>query len=122
MHYRNRVFSTYRFRTGTYRYVLSTDRYRKSILVQTCTYRYVLSMYQNNVMYVDTNSSTDSAVNDSRYPTRISYRMYASSSQDILQGYLIQDILLGYPIGYPVRISSELILVTYLRNLSICSG
>jgi hypothetical protein len=62
------------------------------------------------------------AVNDSRYPMRISYRMYASSSQDILQGYLIQDILLGYPIGYLNRISSELILVTYLGNLSVCSG
>jgi hypothetical protein len=28
-HYRNRVFSTYRFQTGTYQYVPSTDRYRK---------------------------------------------------------------------------------------------
>ncbi len=28
-HYRNRVFSMYRFGTGTYRYVPSTDRYKK---------------------------------------------------------------------------------------------
>jgi hypothetical protein len=42
----------YLVRTGTYRYVLSTDRYRKSISVQTGTYRYVLCMYQNNVLYV----------------------------------------------------------------------
>ncbi len=50
MHYRNRVFSTYVFGS---QYVLSTDWYRKSILVQTgTTYLYVLRMYQNNVMYV----------------------------------------------------------------------
>ncbi len=42
----------YLVRTGTYQYVLSTDRYRKSISVQTSTYRYVLGMYQNNVLYV----------------------------------------------------------------------
>jgi hypothetical protein len=52
MHYRNRLFSVYRLGRGTYQYVLSTDQYRKSLLVQTSTYRYVLSMYQNNVMYV----------------------------------------------------------------------
>ncbi len=52
MHYRNRVFSMYQFGSSTYLYVLSTDWYRKSILVQTSTYQYVLSMYQNNVKYV----------------------------------------------------------------------
>ncbi len=42
----------YQFWSGTYWYVLSTDRYRKSILVQTGTNLYILSMYQNNVIYV----------------------------------------------------------------------
>ncbi len=42
-YYRNRVFSTYRFGTSTYWYVLSTDQYRKREIVQTSTYKYVLS-------------------------------------------------------------------------------
>ena len=50
--YRIRVFSTYQQCSGTYRYVPSTDRYRKGIIVQTGTYQYVLSTYQNNVMCV----------------------------------------------------------------------
>jgi hypothetical protein len=49
---------------------------------------------------------------------RISCKVYASSSEDILKRYLMQDILRGYPTGYPVRISWEDILVTYLGNLS----
>ncbi len=66
IHYRNRVFSTYRFGHSTYRYVLSTDWYRKSILVQTGTYRdrYVLSMYQNNVMYVGHQQGYKSSVQE----------------------------------------------------------
>jgi hypothetical protein len=63
MHHRKRVISPYWFGSGTYQYVLSTDWYKKSILVQTGTHRYVLSMYQNNVMYVGHQYGQNSVTN-----------------------------------------------------------
>jgi hypothetical protein len=77
---RNRVEFTYRFGlaggtvTGSYRYVPSTDRYRKCKLVETGTYQYILSTYQTNVMYVghqrDCNRGTRPTVTRARTPAK----------------------------------------------------